>query len=114
VDLSFPPIPTTPCLEADRGGNNHGYRFVRQGKKMAYLHRLAVGTIPDGYEIDHLCMNRGCHRADHLDVVTHAENKRRDRARRHSKLDHPYVMSQDGSCRECARLRQIKHRSKAS
>lgn len=36
-----------------------------------------VGPIPDGWEIDHLCRNRGCVRPDHLEAVTVQENRRR-------------------------------------
>lgn len=44
-------------------------------------HRAAyvdqVGPIPDGWEVDHLCRNRGCVRPDHLEAVTLQENRRR-------------------------------------
>ena len=38
---------------------------------------LAVGPIPDGREIDHLCRNHRCVNPDHLEPVTHLENMRR-------------------------------------
>jgi len=36
-----------------------------------------VGPIPDGMEIDHLCLNTVCCNPDHLEPVTHVENVRR-------------------------------------
>jgi hypothetical protein len=40
-------------------------------------YRLFVGPIPDGYEVDHLCQNRGCVNPDHLEAVPLKENRRR-------------------------------------
>lgn len=36
-----------------------------------------VGPIPDGYQLDHLCLNKACVMPDHLEIVTNAENMRR-------------------------------------
>lgn len=43
--------------------------------RVAYT--LAVGSIPDGLEIDHLCFVPACVNPDHLEAVTGLENKRR-------------------------------------
>lgn len=43
--------------------------------RAAYLDQ--VGPIPEGWEVDHLCKNRGCVRPDHLEAVTIQENRRR-------------------------------------
>ena len=56
-----------------------GYgKFWVDGHYVA-AHRFAyerrVGPIPEGLEIDHLCMNRACVRPQHLEPVTHQENK---------------------------------------
>ena len=42
-----------------------------------YLYELAVGPIPSGLELDHLCGTPRCVNPDHLDPVTPQENIRR-------------------------------------
>lgn len=62
--------------------SRYGYGQVRVGGgQRVYVHRLAYelahGSIPDGYEVDHLCRTPSCVRVDHLEAVTHAENQAR-------------------------------------
>lgn len=65
--------------------NDAGYPYVRhEGRdRPAYrvTYELLVGAIPDGLELDHLCVTPTCVRPDHLEPVTHAENQRRIRER---------------------------------
>lgn len=42
-------------------------------------HELQVGPIPPGFEVDHLCFVTLCQNGAHLEAVTPAENKRRQR-----------------------------------
>ena len=59
-----------------------GYGLVNQWpSRMAHRisYELTVGPIPAGLELDHLCRTRACVRPDHLEPVTHAENRRRSR-----------------------------------
>lgn len=56
-----------------------GYgRYQPTGGRLAQAHRFAyesaVGPIPDGLVIDHLCRNRGCCNPAHLEPVTNREN----------------------------------------
>lgn len=79
------PIPPELIRTEDRGHGTPCHLYV--GKLMPngyarkwhlYLHRLAYenakGTIPEGYDVDHLCRVRHCVNPDHLEAVTRREN----------------------------------------
>lgn len=55
--------------------------------RWVYLHM--VGPIPPGFEIDHVCQERGCVNPCHLEAVTLQENRRRRDA------DHPFRLTRD-------------------
>lgn len=85
-------------------GYARGYgRFNINGRSMpahGVAYRYALGEVPSGLELDHLCSNRGCVNPWHLEPVTHRENMRRAgieptraavlRARTHCPKGHPY------------------------
>lgn len=59
--------------------NGYGARYFR-GRPF-YAHRAAyieaIGEIPDGLHIDHLCRQRACVRPNHLEAVPPRVNQRR-------------------------------------
>ncbi len=107
------------CWVWDRGKTLGGYgRVMLEGKKLL-VHRAAyeaiIGPIPAGYDIDHLCRNRGCYNPEHLEAVTRKENLRRGKGNQFIGLTqcpkgHPYSGSNlvivkrkrgSGSSRDC-------------
>lgn len=71
-----------PCWQWTSPLNTNGYGAFGVNGRSVGPHRWAyenfVGPIPDDYEVDHLCHNRGCVNFEqHLEVVTHAVNGQR-------------------------------------
>jgi hypothetical protein len=74
--------PITGCLVWTLALSPKGYaRFNPVRGKTVHAHRYAyeqlVGPIPDGYDIDHLCRNRGCINVKHLEPVPPVVNQER-------------------------------------
>ena len=91
---------------------------------MAYIY--AVGEIPDGLSIDHLCRNRRCCNPAHLEAVTNRENllrgpttqASRNAVKTHCINGHEFTEAntyyrKDGrTCRTCSMLNMRKYRSR--
>lgn len=134
----------TPCIEWDEARTPRGYGVFWLHRKWISAHRWAyekeVGPIPEGLELDHLCMNPPCINVLHLEPVTHAENIRRaaaikrenwSRGERHANgrkthcpSGHEYTPENTGwhpsrtggqqrRCKTCDRERSRKRRQKA-
>ena len=86
-----------------------------------YIYEVMIGTIPDGYEPDHLCRNRGCVNPYHLELVTRQENTKRgllpeimrkhQSSKTHCPQGHPYdeantYYRKDKNGRECKTCRR--------
>lgn len=67
-----------------------GYGRITINRKEVYAHRLLYeiykGIIPEGLQIDHLCLNPICVNPKHLEAVTLAENVRRSDARKNAAI----------------------------
>jgi hypothetical protein len=108
-----------PCWVWTGQVNNKGYGLVcATGRKRAVhvvVYELAIGPVPEGLELDHLCRNPLCCRpGEHTEPVTHAENQRRmGEALTHCRrAGHPYTPENtyqsprgERRCRTCARER---------
>lgn len=69
---------TEECWNWTGSKDTNGYGRIRVAGKQMQVHRIAWelehGSIPDNLVVDHRCRNRGCLRADHLQVVTQKQN----------------------------------------
>ena len=108
------------------GGRNTGYGQFVIGRRTWYAHRIAyelqVGPIPEGMQIDHLCRNRACQNAGHLEPVTPRENVLRSASpsaqnakKTTCPAGHPYdeantywTPARTRSCRLCNRARNAR------
>jgi hypothetical protein len=76
------PEPNSGCWIWTYSLNKHGYAnlYMGQGRsKMAHIltYELMHGSIPKGFQLDHLCRIRCCINPDHLEAVSPKENVRR-------------------------------------
>jgi hypothetical protein len=78
------PIPECGCWVWTGAMLECGYGFIAVAGKRKLAHRLAyelaIGPIPDGLEIDHLCRVRSCINPSHLEPVSHQVNVKRGNA----------------------------------
>lgn len=109
--------------------NKEGYGRLRPFNGSRYAHRAVyialVGPIPEGLELDHLCVNPACCNPDHLEPVTRQENIRRsdvgkvNRGKTHCPQAHPYSGDNlyaaprgDRICRACQRMSDARYRAR--
>lgn len=113
------------CWEWIAGKDSKGYGcfwldcWMQPAHRVSYL--LAHGSIPEGMDIDHLCMNRACVNPAHLEAVTHYVNIRRspntipsrNAAKTHCPHGHEYTEANtqiENGRRRCATCRRAQGR----
>lgn len=123
-DIAFEPMSGCWLWIGQRLSDRHGgpsYGRIAQDSKRVPAHRLFYiterGPIPEGMVLDHLCLMPCCVNPFHLEIVTDAENKRREIMRRkreqtHCKRGHEFTPentrvfgNNQRECRQCARDR---------
>lgn len=115
--------PCHPWLPKPNSKSGYGQWYhPKFGKTYAHViaYRLSGGTIPDGWQVDHLCFVRICCNPAHLEAVTPGENLRRAASSRtHCKYGHPFNeenthVAKDGHrvCRVCWRRRAAEGRAR--
>jgi hypothetical protein len=66
------------CWEWTGAKIPRGYGSISSGGGQLLAHRVAyeifIGPIPEGLSVDHLCRNRACVSAEHLEAVSTREN----------------------------------------
>lgn len=99
----------------------------RSDKAHRFAYESAVGPIPAGYEIDHLCRNRICVRPDHLEAVPPRVNNLRSESpaalnarKTHCVHGHPFDelntymppnRPNNRQCRTCYHQRYLLHKA---
>lgn len=128
VDLGY----RTPCWISDRAAQPKGYTKIAVGRRIMLTHRVAyeaaVGPIPAGMVIDHLCRRPACANPDHLEPVTMRENLLRgdtltaaEVAQTHCHRGHEFTEANTylrpdrpgRICRQCSRGRARRYRAAA-
>lgn len=76
--LLFRTLPTGCHIVANMKVNHDGYFRKRWKEAFEMFHRFIwrahKGDIPEGYEINHKCNNRGCCNVEHLECITRKEH----------------------------------------
>lgn len=107
-----------------------GYGTMRTGPGAKdYVHRIShrlwIGPIPEGFDVDHLCRNTLGYNPAHLEAVTPRENwsrsmnaaavvTRTNRCGKGHDMADAYITKTTGArrCRPCVRVQQDRYRAK--
>lgn len=113
----FSRVEFTPTCWNWTGPLNHkGYGLFNGTSCHRFPYVWFVAQIPDGFTVDHRCLNKRCVNPAHLDAVSDSENRMRAKLLRDQKthclrghsfdvFGRPYRGGR--VCRECHRLRHL-------
>ena len=121
------PSALTACWPWRAFRDRDGYGQFHGGGGTAFAHRtayeLAIGPIPDGLQIDHLCRNRECVNPLHLEAVANvvnvlrgespqARNARKARCNQGHAFtpENTYMYRNKRCCRACNRAAVARHK----
>ena len=128
IERSVEPEPMSGCWiwTGSTSSVGYGHCFRSRGHAALYAHRVIyeyfLGTIPEGFELDHKCRLHQCVNPQHLEAVTHKENCLRGsslwakeatqthclRGHRFDETNTYYRRERFGrQCRACRRIRRI-------
>jgi HNH endonuclease len=120
-DKLYIPEPNSGCWIWLGALGDGGYGYVFFNGKNSRAHRvsyqIAVGEIPDGLQLDHLCRMRCCVNPTHLEPVTNRENSFRALKLRVRKTHCVHGHFIDGikirrvhrQCTECRRIACLRY-----
>jgi hypothetical protein len=113
--INFIVNPDTQCWIWVSAKNDDGYGVLQQKGNIKYAYKAFyekfIGKVPQGKELDHLCKNRACVNPFHLEAVTHAENNRRGKNTKLSRVQIEEIRSLSGkkTQREVGKMYGISH-----
>lgn len=92
------PAMRQPCIEiVSHARSRKGYVKLRprngqranhvHAHRLAYLSKHGPASLPDGWEVDHICKNRACVNRSHLRVLDRSDHKRVTNAERYADLE---------------------------
>lgn len=124
---------TDTCWLWTAAKTGQGYGHIKVDGRMRPAHRvsyeLAIGPIPEGMDLDHLCRTPLCVRPDHLEPVTRRTNVLRgvgycaQQARKEECVNghaftaaNTYIWRGHRTCRKCniATTKRMRERRRAS
>lgn len=86
-DYPYPAVADSPCILWMGRLNSNGYALPPLGEdgsqlyynvhKEAWIVEFGPASIPEGWQLDHLCRRRSCINIIHLEPVTTATNNAR-------------------------------------
>ncbi len=133
IESKIERITESGCWIWQASCDRHGYGRMTVNKRPYLAHRvayeLAIGQIPHGMDIDHLCRVRCCVNPAHLEPVTRLENTRRGQNGNKTHCLHGHEYTEDNTyirqplmttrswrpvrvCRACSSINARKYQSR--